>query len=109
MRRLDVAPRGVPRQWDWILDDVRRRNGLDLQTFPGMRDYYAASDEHLVATRGRSIAGAGTEHVPRDRVAYEQALSDHFGDLLRAHRCDPSPIWSIDDVHADYIRGREEI
>jgi hypothetical protein len=26
--------------------------------FPGMRDYYAASDEHLVATRGRSIAGA---------------------------------------------------
>jgi hypothetical protein len=29
--------------------------------------------------------------------------------LLRAHRGDPSPIWSIDDVHADYIRARQEI
>jgi hypothetical protein len=39
----------------------------------------------------------------RGRVTYEQALSDYFADLLRAHRGDPSPIWSIDDVHADYI------
>jgi hypothetical protein len=40
-----------------------------------------------------------------DRVAYEQALSDYFTDLLRAHRRDPSSIGSIDDVYADYIPG----
>jgi hypothetical protein len=48
----------VPPQWDWTLDDVRRRTDLDLRMFSGMRHYYVASDEHLVAICGRSIAGA---------------------------------------------------
>jgi hypothetical protein len=48
----------VPREWDWVLDDFRRHQDIQLQTFGGMRDYYAASDEHLVATRGRSVVGA---------------------------------------------------
>jgi hypothetical protein len=26
---------GVPPQWDWTLDDVRRRTDLDLRMFPG--------------------------------------------------------------------------
>jgi hypothetical protein len=52
-----------------------------------------------------AIAAAAVELV-EDRVTYERALSDYFADLLRAHRGDPSPIWSIDDVHAEYIRAR---
>ncbi len=48
----------VPRQWDWILDDPRRTQALQLRTFPGMRDFYTASDDHFVAGRGRSVVGA---------------------------------------------------
>jgi hypothetical protein len=71
------------------------------------RTGWAAGTEHV---RARilddldAIAAAAVELV-EDRVTYEQALSDYFADLLRAHRGDPSPIWSIDDVHADYILG----
>ena len=54
------------------------------------------------------IAAAAVELV-EERVTYERALSDYFSDLLRAHRGDASTIWSIDDVHADYIGARKEI
>jgi hypothetical protein len=48
---------GVPRQSDWILDDVRRWKDPDLQMFPGMRDYPAVSDEHPAAgAPGRPVA-----------------------------------------------------
>ena len=38
------ALEAVPRQCDWILDDGRRRQDFQLHAFPGMRDYYEASD-----------------------------------------------------------------
>jgi len=28
----------VPRHWDWVLDDGRRRQDFQLAAFPGMRD-----------------------------------------------------------------------
>ena len=37
----------LPREWDWIADDPRRWQDVQLAMFPGLRDYYAASDEHL--------------------------------------------------------------
>jgi hypothetical protein len=49
-----------------------------------------------------AIAAAAVELV-EGRVTYESALSDYFSDLLRAHRGDASTIWSIDDVHTEYI------
>jgi hypothetical protein len=49
----------LPKAWDWVLDDPRRHQPFQLEAFAGMRDYYAASDAHLTATRGRSIAGPG--------------------------------------------------
>ena len=49
---------GIPRQWDWVLDDFRRHQDIQLALFPGLRDYYRASDERLAATRGRSVVGA---------------------------------------------------
>ncbi|MCV2489872.1 hypothetical protein OF117_10910 [Geodermatophilus sp. YIM 151500] len=48
----------VPRDWDWIVDDGRRHQPFQLEMFPGMRDYYAASDVHLRGRRGRSVTGA---------------------------------------------------
>jgi hypothetical protein len=52
-------PLTLPRTWDWVLDDGRRHQPFQLEAFAGMRDYYAASDAHLTATQGRSIAGPG--------------------------------------------------
>ncbi|WP_028062550.1 hypothetical protein [Solirubrobacter soli] len=49
----------LPRDWDWVLDDPRRYQAFQTDAFPGMRDYYAASDAHLKPTQGRSIAGFG--------------------------------------------------
>ena len=40
-----------------MVDDGRRHQDIQLQLFPGLRDYYAASDEHLVAERGRRPVG----------------------------------------------------
>jgi hypothetical protein len=42
-----------------VLDDPRRHQDFQTETFKGMRDYYAASDAHLEATHGRTIAGFG--------------------------------------------------
>jgi hypothetical protein len=41
-----------------VLDDSRRHQAFQLAEFPGLRDYYAASDAHLVAQQGRSVVGA---------------------------------------------------
>lgn len=62
----------VPRHWDWVVDDFRRRQDFQLHAFPGMRDYYEASDRHLTAARGRTVVGdhvAG--YVPRCRLRLE--------------------------------------
>jgi hypothetical protein len=58
---LDSAGRltPVPRNWDWVVDDTRRHQPLQVGLFPGMRDYYAASDDHLCTPDGqRSVVGA---------------------------------------------------
>ena len=38
----------IPRRWDWVLDDHRRHQQLQLELFPGLRDYFPA----LVAAQG---------------------------------------------------------
>jgi hypothetical protein len=73
-RCADSAARlvGLPQRWDWVLDDFRRRQDFQLQAFPGMRDYYEASDQHLVARHGRSVVGASPPgYVPRCRLRFE--------------------------------------
>ncbi|RFU21491.1 hypothetical protein [Geodermatophilus marinus] len=64
-----AALAGVPRDWDWVVDDARRHQPFQLELFPGMRDHYAASDAHLRARAGRSVAGARRAgYLPRQRV-----------------------------------------
>lgn len=62
----------IPREWDWVLSDVRRVLDVQLDMFPGMRDHYAASDEWFVASERRGILGV----VPPSRVARTQLRLD---------------------------------
>jgi hypothetical protein len=63
---------GVPRDWDWVVDDFRRRQDFQLRAFPGMGDYYEASDRHLSAARGRTVVGdPAAGYVPRCRLRLE--------------------------------------
>lgn len=48
----------IPRDWDWVLDDFRRHQDVQLELFPGLRDYHRASDECLRAAGARSTVGA---------------------------------------------------
>jgi hypothetical protein len=49
----------------------------------------------------RIIAAAGD--LLRGSVTYQQSLRDYFSDLLTAHQGNASAIWSIDNVHLDYL------
>ena len=63
---------GIPRRWDWILDDFRRAQDYQLELFPGLRDYYLTSDRLLTATRGRSYVGARQPgYVPHRQLRLE--------------------------------------
>jgi hypothetical protein len=57
---LDSAARqaGIPRRWDWIVDDFRRDQDVQLAMFAGLRDYYQTSDQLLSAARGRTHVGS---------------------------------------------------
>ncbi|HJS96559.1 MAG TPA: hypothetical protein VJ741_19990 [Solirubrobacteraceae bacterium] len=80
------ALEGVPRRWDWIVDDFRRRQDFQLRAFPGMHDYYEASDRHLIAERGRTVVGDwAAGYVPRCRLRLElpAAARDRALHLMR--------------------------
>jgi hypothetical protein len=71
---------GLPRAWDWVVDDFRRHQDFQLEAFAGMRDYYAASDRHLVARRGRSVVGATPPgYVPRSRLRLDLPVAGGEG------------------------------
>ena len=57
---LDSSARqaGIPRRWEWIVDDFRRGQDVQLAMFPGLRDYYLTSDRLLTATRARTFVGS---------------------------------------------------
>ena len=48
------------------------------------------------------IVAAADELLCRS-VTYERALTDYFTDLVAAHAGERSAIWSIDNVHLDYL------
>jgi hypothetical protein len=71
---LDSAARQarIPRRWDWVLDDFRREQDVQLAMFPGLRDYYRTSDQLLTATHGRSYVGARAPgYVPHQQLRLE--------------------------------------
>jgi hypothetical protein len=62
----------IRRRWDWVLDDHRRHQQLQLDLFPGLRDYYLTSDRLLTATQGRTVVGATAPgYRPHQRLRLE--------------------------------------
>ncbi|ONI71111.1 hypothetical protein ALI144C_52195 [Actinosynnema sp. ALI-1.44] len=45
----------LPRQWDWVIDESRRYQDFQLQLFPGLKDYYDATDKHLLPKHPRTV------------------------------------------------------
>jgi len=83
---------GVPREWDWVLDDVRSRLDAQLDLFPGMRAYYAASAALLVARRGRSVAGGpDAGYVPHQRLRLALPPPARAAAAGRVRRADGGP------------------
>ena len=63
---------GIPRRWDWVLDDFRRRQALQLEMFPGLRDYYSTSDRLLTASIGRTVVTSNPPgYVPHQQLRLE--------------------------------------
>lgn len=62
----------IPRRWDWVLDDFRRRQAVQLEMFPGLRDYYSTSDRLLTASTGRTpVASNAPGYVPHQQLRLE--------------------------------------
>ncbi|MGH3939289.1 MAG: glycosyltransferase family 9 protein [Pseudonocardiaceae bacterium] len=61
----------LPREWDWVLDDFRRYQDIQLSLFPGLRDYYEATDRHLNARQGRTVVGAQVAgYLPHQQLRF---------------------------------------
>ena len=104
------APLTLPREWDWVLDDPRRHQPFQTETFAGMRDYYAASDAYLIAKQGRSIAGPGRlSYLPHQPLRFElepAALEQRTIAVMLAGSSEPAlypsePAWRsiLDALH----------
>jgi len=63
---------GIPRRWDWVLDDFRRRQAQQLAMFPGLRDYYATSYRLLTASIARTVVTSNPPgYVPHQQLRLE--------------------------------------
>ncbi len=57
MRASDLAFARVPAGWDVVVDDHRRGEAWQTDVFPGLGEYYAASDRRLRAREVRVVHG----------------------------------------------------
>lgn len=61
--------RHLPREWDWVIDESRRYQDYQLEMFPGLKDYYAATDQHLTPAKGRTVVTSPKAgYLPRQQL-----------------------------------------
>lgn len=53
----EPALHGVPREWDWVVDEHRSHEDFQLDRFPGLRRFYQATDRYFRPRHGHGIAG----------------------------------------------------
>lgn len=67
-----AALRGVPKEWDYVVDNPRREVEAHLQAVPGFARYYEASDRHFRARKARvTVSGEPPGYVPRQHLRLE--------------------------------------
>ena len=79
---LDSAARqaGIPRRWDWVLDDFRRGQDVQLALFPGLRDYYQTSDQLLTRHPRSDLRGlTAPGYVPHRSSARAAGIGPRRG------------------------------
>ncbi|WP_216213527.1 glycosyltransferase family 9 protein [Amycolatopsis aidingensis] len=61
---------GIPREWDWVVDDLRGWQDPQRELFPGLAAYYDLGREHFQPTRGwRPIrVPGGPSYQPGSRL-----------------------------------------
>ena len=57
-------PKALPHSWDWVLDNPRRHQTRQLDLFPGMRDWYAATDRELTSNHRSMVGDVQAGYVP---------------------------------------------
>jgi hypothetical protein len=67
-----AALRDVPREWDYVVDNPRRRVEAHLRAVPGFARYYEASDRHFRVRKARVTVGSDPPgYVPRGHLRLE--------------------------------------
>jgi len=67
-----AALQDVPEEWDYVVDNPRRRVEPHLRAVPGFARYYEASDRHFRARKARVTVGADPPgYVPRSHLRLE--------------------------------------
>lgn len=75
------ALRDVPREWDYVIDNLRRGMEVHAQMIPGFIPYYEASDLHFRARKARVMMGEDPPgYVPGEHLRLELPQEN----LLRA-------------------------
>ncbi|GAA2830213.1 glycosyltransferase family 9 protein [Crossiella cryophila] len=56
---FDAAPAlaGIPRDWDWVVGDLRGTQDVQRELFPGLARYYDTAATHFRAAKGTGSAG----------------------------------------------------
>ncbi|MCO1576208.1 hypothetical protein M8C13_10615 [Crossiella sp. SN42] len=66
-----AALAGIPRDWDWVVGDVRFTQDLQRQLFPGLAHYYDTAATHFRPAKGIGFAGltkVGPAYQPHQRL-----------------------------------------
>jgi hypothetical protein len=66
-----LALQGVPKQWDWIVDN-HRAHEASHDTIRGFRSFFDATNKHFVAKQGRGVVGAEPPtYEPHHQLTFE--------------------------------------
>ncbi|WP_370326661.1 hypothetical protein [Euzebya sp.] len=81
------AAAGIPAEWDYVLDDLRRTNPVQLDVVPGFADWWPIADAHFEAAEHRGYCGIPPQppgYVPHQTVRLDlpAAARASAGDLV---------------------------
>jgi hypothetical protein len=74
-----AALRDVPEEWDYVVDNPRRRVAPHLRAVPGFARYYEASDRHFRTRKARvTVSSDPPGYVPRSHLRLEPSRENRL-------------------------------